>query len=458
MAVSERARGNGAGGHGAGGNGSGGNGGSNGRSPNGSGPNGHRRVLDRERMALEIRRAAGPSVALLVLIIASLVCAWIIFNNNGITLPWQSTYERQIALDNAKGIVAQKQTVRLAGVTVGRIESIKLEKGQPVATISMQSKYAPLYRNAVIRVRPETPLDDLYVDIVSRGTPSVGALGPNEILPAQRTQVPVDISSVLNVFNGNTRAAVKASIDALGQGLGSQGNSFRQALVDLAPFLAAAKRLTYETAIRQTETATLIHNFGLVTQELGNRDTELRQLVASGASTLTELGGNESSVQAVINQLPRTMSQLESFFTAPRATENHLDPAFDALQSVAAALPSGLAGLRQFGNAAEPAFARLDQPLPQLNELMKALRPTAAGLNHSFNALRKVPGQLNTITQQIVPCEPALAAFFQNTDSLGKFQSSYSVILRGETVLGLNSGGGLVADEVAPQSCAPGGP
>lgn len=463
MAVTQRKGGNGSG-NGAhtggsgngGGNGRGSNG--HGRGTNGSGPNGHRRGLDRERMALELKRASGPAVALLALIIASLVCAWIIFHNDGVTLPWQSTYQRQIALDDAKGIVAKKQTVRLAGVTVGRIEAINLEHGRPVATISMATKYAPLYKNALIRLRPETPLDDMYIDIVSRGTPSAGQLGPNEILPAQRTQVPVDISSVLDVFNTDTRASVKASIDALGQGLGPEGSSFRQALVDLAPFLAAAKRLTYETAIRQTETATLIHNFGLVTQELGKRDTEVRQLVSSGASTLSELGGNESSVQAVINQLPQTESQLETTFTTLRATEDHLDPAFDALQSVATALPSGLRGLRQFGAAAEPAFAKLDRPLPQLNALMQVLRPTAAGLNRSFAALRNVPGQLNTITQQVVPCEPALADFFQNTDSLGKFQSDYSVILRGETVVGTNSGGGVVNDLTAAPSCAPGGP
>ena len=62
------------------------------------------------------------------------------------------------------------------------------------------------------------------------------------------------------------------------------------------------------------------------------------------------------------------------------------------------------------------------------------------------------------MTGLVVPCEPALAKFFENTDSLGKFSSAYSVILRGETVAGLNSGGGLVNDQSVATSCAPGGP
>ena len=313
----------------------------------------------------------------------------------------------------------------------------------PVATISIDPKYGPLYRNAQLRLRPETPLDDMYIDIISSGHAERRSAA-REPDPARRsarrsrsTSAPCWTCSTLT-----SGRRVKQSIDELGVGLGPQGSSFKQALVELAPFLAAAKRLTYETAIRQTETARLIHNFGLVTAELGRRDVEVRQLVASGASTLSELGNSESSVQAVINQLPPTMRELESTFATVRATADHLDPAFDALQPVAAAMPAGLRGLAKFGTAAEPAFAKLLHPLPSLNRLVVALRPTASGLRSSLRALTPVPPQLNYITSLVVPCEPALAKFFQNTISLGKFQSDYSVILRGETVVGLSSGGG----------------
>jgi len=417
-------------------------------------------MIDRERMTLEVRRAGWPALALHALIARSVTCAQVNFRNIGVTLPWTSTYERQIAIDNVKGVVAGEQTVRLAGVIVGRMESVKLVNGHPVVTISIDPKYGPLYRNARLRLRPETPLDDMYLDIESRGTPSAGALPANEVLPAARTEAPVDISSVLDVFNADTRTRVKEAIDELGTGLGSQGNSFRQAIVELAPFLAAAKQFTYETAIRQNETARLIHNFGLVTAELAVRDDDVRELVGAGSQTLSELGGSEASIQQVIDQLPPTMSQLESTFATVRATADHLDPAFDALEPVAAALPAGLRGLSRFSVAAEPAFAKLREPLPQLNALIRALRPTASGLRSSFDALEPVPSRLNYITQLVLPCEDALAKFFQNTISVGKFQAQYGVIIRGETVVGSNSVAGLVQDPdlTAAKSCAPGGP
>jgi virulence factor Mce-like protein len=412
--------------------------------------------LDRERLVLEIKRASGPATALLVLIIAAIICVAVILKNIGVSLPWSSTYQRQVMIDNAKGIVPNSDTVRLAGVVVGRITGVNLKGGRAVATISISPKYAPLYRNAQLRLRPETPLDDMYLDILSRGTPSAGALPSNVVLPAQRTAVPVDISNVLDVFNTNTRASVKETIDTLGASLGAEGNSFKEALVDLAPFLTAAKRITYETSIRQTETAQLVHNFELLTGALGQRDTEVRQLVASGASTLSELGNNESSVNGLVAQLAPTMSQLEGTFTTLRATENHLDPAFDALQPVAAKLTSGLGGLQKFGRAAQPALLRLRKPLPNLNKLVGALRPTAAGLNSSFTALQNLPAQANTITGLVVPCEPALERFFSNTMSVGKYYDKYGVIIRGLVVAGLQDLNGGGSSQTVASSCAPG--
>jgi hypothetical protein len=207
----------------------------------------------------------------------------------------------------------------------------------------MDPKYGPLYRNATLTLRPETPLDDMYLDIVSRGTPSAGVLGANQILLG--CSAPRCRSTSARCWTSSTPTqghACRRRSTRLVRAWEPQGPAFKQALVELAPFLAAAKDLTYQTSIRQAETRQLIHNLALVTTALGQRDTELRQLVANGASSLGELGNNESSVQGVINQLPATMSQLEATFAVLRTTENQLDPAFEALEPVAGALPAGL--------------------------------------------------------------------------------------------------------------------
>ncbi len=416
--------------------------------------------LDRERLKLELRRASRPALWLALLVVGALVSTGIILKNIGVALPFSDTYQARIEVDDAAGVVAKKQSVRLAGIDVGRISDVSLEGGKAIVQITMDPDRAPLYKDARLRLRPETPLNDIYLDIEARGTRAAGKLGEDEVLPAERTRVAVDVGRVLDVFDAGTRVRLEQTIDEYGRGLGPHGDDFRQALVELTPFLRAARRLTQETAVRRTQTARMVHNFRLLTQELGSRDRALRRLVSAGASSLGELGRSEGAVQRLVAELPPTMRQLSSTFTTVRQTTDELDPALDELQPVARALPSGMRALGRFSEKAQPSFAALRKPLPQLQRLLAALRPTARGLRTSFDALTPVPKRLDTVTRLVQPCERPIAKFFQNTISLGKFSDDNTVILRGQTVVGTASAGGGVNDpnQTATPSCAPGGP
>lgn len=414
--------------------------------------------FDRERMALEVRRARGPFVVLLAFVVAAVAAALYIFSHLGITLPWQNTYTAHVALDNASGVVPGGDEVDLKGVRVGTITDVQLRNGQAVATITMDPKHGPLYRDARLELRPRTPLDDLYLDILSRGHPRAGKLGPNQVLPASQTQDFVEISPVLDVFSAGVRDRVKDAINQLGAGLPDHGYDLRKSLVELAPFLSAARRLTQVTAERAADTRQLIHNFGLMSGELARRDTQVRMLVRAGAKSLTSVGSVNSRLESVIAQLPPTMRQLNISFTTLRAAADQLDPAFDALQPTALALPAGLDALRRFSQAAAPSFEALRRPLPQLAALLSAVRPTAAHLAGAFAGLQPVAPRLDRITSILTPCELAVQKFFGNTISLTKFYDlrDFAPIIRGEVVLA----GGTVPqpNQTWSPSCAPGAP
>lgn len=419
-----------------------------------------RRALDRDRLRLEIRRAAKPFAVTLVFVAGALAASSVILGNIGIPAPWSDTYKTQVAIDDAAGVVAGKQGVRLAGLEVGRITELELRDGRAVATIELSDDGGPIYRDARLRLRPETPVDDIYLDIEDRGTSAAGALGEDDVLPAERTRTAVDIGRVVNVFNADTRTRVEQAIDGYGRGLGDHGDEFRNALAQLAPFLEAAKTLTSQTARRREQTRRLIHNFRLMTEELALRERDLRRLVSGGAGAFGALGREQDGVQQTLAELPPTMRQLQTTFTTLRAAADELEPAFDALQPVASSLPDGLDGLREFAVAAAPAFAALRRPLPSLRTLAGDLRPTADSLRAAFAELAPVPGRFDRVTKLVEPCEPALAKFFHNTNSLGKFADENSVILRGQSVVGFNTAGGVADDpnQTAAPSCAPGGP
>src|SRR5439155_11521728 len=138
----------------------------------------------------------------------------------------------------------------------------------------------------------------------------------------------------------------------------------------LAPFLRQARRLSREFAARQEQTRRLVHNFRLMTEELGRRDGDVRLLVAGGAKSLSRVGSVDDQLERVIAQLPPTMRQLDESFGSLRAAADQLDPAFDALQPTARAMPAGLGALRSVSRAAMPAFAELRRPPPALTALV----------------------------------------------------------------------------------------
>lgn len=416
--------------------------------------------LTRERVALEVRRARKPFVVLIAMLaIAIAALSYLVGNLRGF-LPWQSAYQVHVVVDSAQGVIPGKQEVRISGVPVGQMTGVHLGAGGAVIDASIDPQYAPLYRDATVRLRPRTPLDDLYLDVVSRGHASAGKLGDGQTLQAERTQTPVDIGRVLDLFGSTARVRAKQDIDELGLALGDHGAQLRATLVELAPFLTAGRQLLGELAVRAAHTRRLVHNFRVMVQELGSRQGQLTTLVSGGAASLSGLAEQETALGGTLAELPPTLQTMQSSFAAVRAAADQLDPALDALIPATNALPAGLAALRQLTLDADPALAALRPAVQHLAPLVANLRSVSDNLGSAFSALVPQAPRLDRITAKVIPCELPIQKFFQNTLSVTKFGTAEAAFPRGQLVLGASLLGGVVNDPAqrAASSCAPGGP
>ena len=80
----------------------------------------------------------------------------------------------QLQLENAQAVQpGQGQTVRVAGVEVGRIADVKLHEGVALVTLEMKPEYKNLIRqDASALLRPKTALKDMFVEVdPGRGKP-----------------------------------------------------------------------------------------------------------------------------------------------------------------------------------------------------------------------------------------------------------------------------------------------
>jgi ABC-type transporter Mla subunit MlaD len=380
--------------------------------------------LVNDRMRLEIKRASGPFLLFALLCVAGLLTGADILRNLAGDKPWVHYTKYRVAFQNVEGVVPGRHELRVAGVKAGSISSSQLVDGTPVMTVNLEQKYAPIYHDAVVRIRPVTPLEDMYVDIESRGHPKAGELRSGEhgeILPASQTQSAVEIGRVLNVLDDDARARMAALLTQLGKGLHDNGAQLRASFAQIAPFLTTAQSMGKALTERRQNLARLVHNFGGISEVLARRDQQLASFVTSGDSVLSELARNDAPLSATLAQLPPTLSSMRRAFASLRVTEAGLDPALRDLLPAAAALPDGLKALDRFAQDANPAITALRPAVQSLRPLAHTVRPTARSLAGAFEHLGPETPQIDRITAMAVPCLDKTSLFLSRLMSITKF-------------------------------------
>ncbi|MBA2764077.1 MAG: hypothetical protein H0U42_05240 [Thermoleophilaceae bacterium] len=403
--------------------------------------------LNSQRARLELQRAQNPFLWLVFAILTTIIAMVIVFGNLNFIRPFEDRYVVDVAFDSVKGLRADEHPVRIAGVVAGLVTGTRTEDGVGIATLSFEPQYAPLYKDAELRIRPQTPLQDMYVTVEDRGTEEAGELAAGDPpIRAKQTVTPVDISRVFATFDEDTQTHLNTLLDQLATGLAGNGKDLRFAFAEIAPFLHAAEDVTSAMSERDQELRRVITNFTEVADLLAERDQQLNALVVRGDATLTELAAVGGPLAQSIAELPPTMDAIRSSFASLRAAEADLDPALRSLRPVADELEDGLEGLEDFSEDATPALRDLRPAMSELRPLSESLRPTAASLEGALERLRVQAPRFDGITQTAERClDTSLSRFFQDSLSVLKIGDSIGAIPRSAS-----SGNLTFADKASP--------
>jgi ABC-type transporter Mla subunit MlaD len=373
-----------------------------------------------DRLKLEARRASAPFALFVLLMVAGLFTSAQIIRNLAGDKPWVHYEPYKAAFTDAKGVVPSRVELRLAGVKAGSIKKSELIHGQAVLTLNLEQKYAPLYKDAQVRIRPITPLEDMYVDIISRGHEAAGKLGRDDILPTSRTISPVQIGNVLQTFDGPTRTNLASLLNQLGRGLDDGGTDLRWAFTELTPFFANATKVLDALAERRQNMKRFVTSFSGIAGELAQKDTQLASFVKHGDEVLGSLAQNDGPFAATLAELPGTLQTMQRSFANLRRTEAVLDPTLRSLRPVAAKLPAGLDSLSDFAEEATPALRALRTPVKELRPLTRAVRPTSRSLVGVFDQLKVQAPQLDKGIVMAVPCLPETGTLLSRVMSATK--------------------------------------
>jgi phospholipid/cholesterol/gamma-HCH transport system substrate-binding protein len=406
------------------------------------------------RLKLEVRRALPSLPVILLGAAATLGGAALLFSQLTPTL-FKSTREVRVQISDAYGILEGVDDVRYRGVPAGTIEKFERDGTQLVLKVSVRKDF-PLYNDAHAELRPDTPLNDMYLDFVDPGSPKAGTLEPARPLPESRVDTSVKINDVLNTLRSNERTRLSQLLDNLGNGLADRGVALRTALDAFAPFIQKAGVITGELAARQRLTRRLVHNAAVLTTDLGSRERLVRTLVREGSATLGALQDGSADLDATLAELPGTVREANASLAAVQGTLDDVDGAVDGLVPVADEVPGALSDLRRLNAALRPAVGALDRPVRLLAPFATRLKPVAADAAVSAAALQDRLRSIDKVTDSVAKCMTPIQQFFQWNASLSKFGDANAPIPRGNLALGVPDTGVSPNTRAPAQQCAGG--
>ncbi len=407
------------------------------------------------RLRMEGTRAVLPTFVLVGGGLVTLAILAFLLTNISATFG-RKTYELRFAVSSSFGVFPGFDDVRFRGVPAGTIAKVERRGEQLVLVAKIRSGYGPIFRNARAELRPITPLNDMYLDIVDPGTPRAGELTGAVPLPAARTAVSVTVPEVLDTLNADQRVAAAQLLDNLGNGMADGGMKLRAAFVELVPFLREAGAVSREIATRQEATTRLVHNTAVLTTELAQRETELRRLVATGSSTLKTLQDGRGDLDATLTELGPTVTELRTTLANVRGVLGDVDRGVTGLYPVADRLSGGLAAVRTLNADLGPAATGLQPPVQALRNWLGAARPASENVAAIGRGLLPQVPTVDRLSKNLVSCEKGIIGFFQWDASLAKWGDATAPVPRGNVAVGVPSASTTQPLRAPADSCTPG--
>ena len=353
-------------------------------------------------MKRAIRTYSRDFAAILGLIVVAALVSGYILTNQRSTLPgWvpvigKDFYTITGAFSTAQAVTpGQGQTVDIAGVKVGEIAKVELDEGLAVITMKLDEKYrGRVHRDATALLRPRTGLRDMIVDLAP-GSTGQRALPDGGRIPVSETLPDVNFDEILASLDADTRDYLQLLLGSGGEGLRGNGVALRRALKRFEPTGRALRRVNEGLAERRQNIRRVIHNFSLLTEELGAKDDQLARFVDASNAVFTTLAEQDRNLQATVRELPGALEATRQGLGKVDAFAGELGPTLSSLRPAARALGPSLRATRPFLRASTPVirddirpFSRRARPfVSELRPTMRDLAAATPDLTTSFQVL-----------------------------------------------------------------------
>jgi phospholipid/cholesterol/gamma-HCH transport system substrate-binding protein len=362
----------------------------------------------RSSLSRQSRGRSKDTIAIFVLAAVGIVMTLWIFTQQKASLPsWVPVVGEEFdhitgEFTTAQAVTpGQGQAVDVAGIQIGKVTSVDLEDGHAVVGMDIEPKYMELiHPDATLLLRPKTNLNDMVVE-VDPGNAN-GHIEDGYNFPLSRTEPNVNLDAFLATLDADTRQYIQLLVAGGAQGIGGRGRQLGNALRRLQPFSHYIADLNRAVASRRVALTRVIHDFGLLTTELGRHDAEIERWVTASKGALGNFANQQSSIQEILTEFPSTLTAAESAFASADRFSQAARPALLGLIPQAQALkPALVANERLFEQTTVPIrdqirpFTRQIRPvLTHAKQGSAAFSKTVRGFGNSLSAFNSFLNEL----------------------------------------------------------------
>lgn len=274
-------------------------------------------MLTRKRFRERDPRKVGGVALVLVLAVLALA-----MTSGSIYRSLTSTSYAALFTD-AGGLVAGAD-VRVAGYTVGKVDSVDLDGARVKVSFSVEGP-GNLGVLTGAAIKSATALGVKFLAVLPAGG---GQLAAGTVIPLDRTNSPYDLTQILGQLTQRTE---QLDTSQLAQALNTVSTTLQNTPQGLAGTLDGVNRLAQSVADQDQSLRDLLGQANTVTGVLAARDRQLSQLFDDGNLLFGEL----NSQRAVISQLlVTTTTMLNQLAGLVQDNQQQLQPALQQLQNV----------------------------------------------------------------------------------------------------------------------------
>jgi phospholipid/cholesterol/gamma-HCH transport system substrate-binding protein len=261
-------------------------------------------------------------------------------------------WQLQASFAGVDGLVPQSD-VDVAGVHVGRVTSIAPDPhGGAIVTMVIDDG-VHLRSDTRALLRPKTAIGEMYIELIRATGSSAPYVGDDYQLPRQQTGQAVELDTILNELDPQTRAAISTSLRQLGIAVNGQQADIRASIPDVEQATANLRPLAQVADARQQEIGRILTDLAIILSALADEQDALGRVIVSGDTATGALANRDQ-------QLAGTIQQADQLFNSLQQVLADTTPADRAALAQA---PPAIASGRQLVSTLNPAVDRL---LPEL--------------------------------------------------------------------------------------------